>query len=826
MLGVYPFYVLMKGIFCMFVKLFSIRLRLFLFSLIILMILLILSTIPYRIFAETSGTTFYVDATLGDDGNACTSAGVDACATIGAAMSKASAGDSIQIAAGIYIENLQTPVSNLTIIGENTETTIIDGGGTGRVLWNTLPSTISDVTIRNGFADSSNLSGYGAGILATDALTLTNVTIMSNTGSTGSGITSQNASAVVILQNSRVISNSATSDGGGVYAYSFSTLSITNTLIAGNTAGFFGGGILQRWSSILSLANVTVRDNTAELQLGGGLYQSGGTLTATHSVFYHNQAISGAGVTLSDGVATFTNVTISENTATNDNGGVRTYNVIGPTIASIENSTIANNHNIGTTPNPVNGIQVGTNTTVTVKSSIIANNDTRNCNSTAPPTSAGYNLVDNYDCQFFDVGDQQNVDPKLGSLGDYGGATWTMPVLIGSPAIDAADNAACPPTDQRGIARPVDGNADGTTTCDIGAYEAQNQLTISDVSLAEGNSGTIGAVFTVTLVPTTTQVVSVTYATADGSAIAGNDYTATGGSLVFGVNEITKTISIPILGDTVDESDETFTVILSNPINAELIDAVGLGAIVDDDGLSSLTIADATVQEGDSGTIIAAFDVTLSPATESAIAVDYATANATASAGSDYIAVGDTLTFNAGETTKTISVTVNGDVVDEGSGETFTVNLSSPSGASLADSQAVGTITDDDDAQFGIYAPVNYTVMEGDSGTTSAVFTVTLSLQTQFTATVDYEAQSSTSLGFATVGSDFITTTGTLTFSAGETEQFITVPIIGDSYLEADERLSVQLSNGFPTVYIGAASATILNDDLWTTFIYLPLIVR
>jgi len=277
----------------------------------------------------------------------------------------------------------------------------------------------------------------------------------------------------------------------------------------------------------------------------------------------------------------------------------------------------------------------------------------------------------------------------------------------------------------------------------------------------------------------------------------------------------------------VDEADETFTVTLSNPTNAELIDAVGLGTIVDDDGLSTITIADVTVQEGNSGTVIAAFDVTLSPAAASSVSVDYATADSTATAGSDYTATGSTLTFSAGETTKTISVTVTGDVVDEGSAETFTVDLSNPSGAALADARAVGTITDDDSATFSLIGVSNGGQFpEGNSGTTPAVFTVTLSTPAQFVATVGYEASGGAGSGYATVGSDFITATGTLTFAAGETLHTITVLIIGDQYLEADEYFSVNLSNGSVPVFGTSAVGTIVNDDLYSSFIYLPLIVR
>ncbi len=138
----------------------------------------------------------------------------------------------------------------------------------------------------------------------------------------------------------------------------------------------------------------------------------------------------------------------------------------------------------------------------------------------------------------------------------------------------------------------------------------------------------------------------------------------------------------------------------------------------------SLSLRDATVTEGNSGTTTATFTVTLSPAATTAVTVNYATANGTATAGSDYVAASGTLTFSAGQTSKTIPVTVNGDTLGEPD-ETFVVNLSSPSGATILDAQGVGTIVNDDAVPNLSINDVSVT--EGNSGTTSATFTVTLS---------------------------------------------------------------------------------------------------
>src|SRR5690606_32160700 len=130
----------------------------------------------------------------------------------------------------------------------------------------------------------------------------------------------------------------------------------------------------------------------------------------------------------------------------------------------------------------------------------------------------------------------------------------------GSPAIDAGINNGCPLTDQRGLARPYDGDNDGTATCDIGAVEAGHQLVIEDSTVLEGTGGSNTAVFTVTLAPDYNGTVTVDYATQDGTASAPQDYTATGGTLTFAAGETTKTIEVPIVTDSADEAVEDFTV--------------------------------------------------------------------------------------------------------------------------------------------------------------------------------------------------------------------------------------------------------------------------
>ena len=333
-------------------------------------------------------------------------------------------------------------------------------------------------------------------------------------------------------------------------------------------------------------------------------------------------------------------------------------------------------------------------------------------------------------------------------------------------------------------------------------------LSIDDVTVVEGDAGTVDAVFTVSLSAASDQQVAVDYATADDTATAGSDYEVISGTLTFPALTTSQLITVVVNGDTLDELDETFFVNLSNPTNATIADGQGVGTIEDDDPPPSLSIDDVTVVEGDAGTVNAVFTVSLSAVSCQQVTVDYATADGTATAGEDYVAISGTLTFPAGTTTQNVTVVVNGDILDEGSHETFFVNLSSPSNATIADEQGVGTITDDDGVPSLSIDDV--TVVEGDAGTVDAVFTVSLSAASDQQVTVDYASAD----GTATAGEDYVATSGTLTFPAGITTQNVTVLVNGDILDEPDETFHVNLSNATNSAIAdGQGVGTISDDD-------------
>lgn len=222
-------------------------------------------------------------------------------------------------------------------------------------------------------------------------------------------------------------------------------------------------------------------------------------------------------------------------------------------------------------------------------------------------------------------------------------------------------------------------------------------LLANDISFAEGNSGNTIRTFTVALYPASTRTVTVDYETADGTAFDGTDYIGVLGTLTFFPGQTSKTIKVKIVGDTTYESNEVFYLELVNPGNAGLADGEGTATILNDDVAPTITITDRTLYENNSGTTSANFTVFLSAAAGVPVTVQYATANGTATAASDYGATSGTLTIPAGNVTGIITVSVIGDLSLEPD-ETFYVNLSNPTNAILADSQAVGTILNDDGA--------------------------------------------------------------------------------------------------------------------------------
>ncbi len=333
--------------------------------------------------------------------------------------------------------------------------------------------------------------------------------------------------------------------------------------------------------------------------------------------------------------------------------------------------------------------------------------------------------------------------------------------------------------------------------------EGPPALIVTDASAAEGD-GTMG--FQVLLTSGSASLVTVAYATASDSALETDDYTATSGSLTFTSGQTSKSISVPIVQDALSEDTETFTLDLSNASGAPVTAPQGIGSISDDDPDPSFSVDDVSIIEGAAGTASATFTVTLSAAAGRETAVDVSTSDVTATAGTDYTSTSSTLTFAPGETSKGFVVPVAGDLVFEGD-ETFGVILASQVNADLADAAGVGTVTDDDLTPALSIDDVSVT--EGSSGSTTAIFTVSLSHPSAFISSADW----STVDGSATAGADYVSGTDAVSFAVGQTSRTFAVTVQGDSVDEADETFSVVLANPAGSLIADDTGVGSIEDD-------------
>ncbi len=387
-------------------------------------------------------------------------------------------------------------------------------------------------------------------------------------------------------------------------------------------------------------------------------------------------------------------------------------------------------------------------------------------------------------------------------------------------------------------------------------------ISIGDVSVAEGNSGTTAAVFTVSLSGAAGVPVTIDYATADGTAVAGTDYAAAAGTLTFAAGQTSRTISVNVNGDTAVEPDETFIVNLSNPSGATIADGQGVGTITNDDtalpppgpqpvvwtslvGVSasgnSLTKT-AAAGWGNAGAVstqqIASGDgyveFTASERnTYRQLGLSFGDSNATYQDidFAFYLAGGNLNvhengvlkgTFGAFATGDVLRVAVVGGVVQYSrNGVVLYSSTKTPTYPLLVDTALYSTgATLKYAVILGSSSPPppppvqisigDVSVVEGNSGTTNAVFTVSLSGIAGVPVTVDF----ATADGTALAGSDYLAATGNLTFTPGQTSKTIAVVVNGDTAVEPDETFFVNLSNpSGATIADGQGVGTITNDD-------------
>lgn len=400
--------------------------------------------------------------------------------TLRAAVEQANNNNQADTVTFSVTNRITLPLGNLSVAADNGNALTIDGPGAGnltvagtnpvraRIFFVSLDAdaTIEGITIEGG--DPLPFAGGGGGINNAGTLTVRNALVIGNTATNGGGIYSQNGR--LKLENSTVHLNTGTINFGGIYI-SGNPATITGSTISGNETPGASGGIHIRTTD-LTMTDSTVSGNTAGGS-AGGINNSGGTLAVTGSAIHNNKADRGGGIfNQNRGTVNVTNSTVSLNEATSG-GGVNNAGAL-----NLANSTFSGNST---------GVLNQAVDLVAVRNTIIANSAGANCLGAGFDSSKGSNLEDTDTCRFDQPSDRTNTEPQLGPLADNGGPTRTHALQAGSPAIDAVQAAGVPgaaasepcgvTVDQRGIARPQDGNADGKAKCDIGSFELKGSAT-------------------------------------------------------------------------------------------------------------------------------------------------------------------------------------------------------------------------------------------------------------------------------------------------------------------------------------------------------------
>ncbi|HEX8053699.1 MAG TPA: choice-of-anchor Q domain-containing protein [Thermoleophilaceae bacterium] len=421
------------------------------------------------------------------------------------AANAASGADTINLPAGNYVLELSggdddnavgdlDVNGSLTLNGAGAGTTTVDAGDTEDRVFDVGPNggdalvvALRDLTVRDGNADFE-----GGGVRSSAQTTLQRVVVTGSAAFRGGGVAQTSSTTLLRILDSTITGNSGQQGGGVAHdagghsdtgavgvLIERSTIS-DNHAVPGGEGDPDGGGIAVNLDGDVRVRSSTISGNSAEGfqdASGGGAYVNGGLLEVTNSTVSGNSVTGGygGGIANTDGDLTVLNATIAGNSSTA--GGVTSRRIAAAAVQ-----------------NPGDPSQPGGNVdsfgdSNTFKNTIVAGGSPQNCRGRFNTvfTSSGHNLEDANTCGFDATGDAVNTDPQLGPLAANGGPTRTRALPKSSPAIDTADNAACPATDQRGIARaqPAGG------TCDKGAYERPG-LDLSITKLASAATVKVG----------------------------------------------------------------------------------------------------------------------------------------------------------------------------------------------------------------------------------------------------------------------------------------------------------------------------------------------
>ncbi len=359
------------------------------------------------------------------------------------------------------------------------------------------------------------------------------------------------------------------------------------------------------------------------------------------------------------------------------------------------------------------------------------------------------------------------------------------------------------------IGTDISGSDYGWFVDDIRVYtcSATPTFAFSSPTYSVGEAGPTASV-TINRTGSTTGTDSVHFSTADGTATAGSDYTAVSQDVSFSPGETAKTISIPITDDSAVENDETVSLALSSPsAGAMLGDPNAATLTIADNDVALLALSQSSYSVGEAGPS-ASITINRSRNTASAVSVHFATADGTATAGSDYTTVNQDVSFAAGETSKTVVVPITDDSLIEGN-ETVSLTLSGPSAEARLGSPSTATLTIVDDDRAFAFSSATYSV--GEAGPTASV-TINRIGSTAATDSVHF----STADGTATAGSDYTSVSQDVSFSPGESSKTVSIPITDDAAYEGNETVSLSLSIPSAGAALGdphAATLTIVDND-------------
>lgn len=630
---------------------------------------------------------------------------------------------------------------DVEIIGNSTT---IDGGTLARVFHIVGgATTMSDLVITNGTSPSNiniaNGRGGGLRVDGSATLNLTDVRVTANSAGAGAGLYVE---GTVELNRVTIDNNNSTGgSGGGIRASVNGTINGTNVTISDNQATGVGtptGGALRLFdNTAVTLTHATIASNQ---QAGGGFQirtTQNSNLTLVNSIVAEpngggNCQLANAVVgnnNLDDGTSCGFPVGESnlnpQLVALADNGGGTPTRALGlsPAIsAAIDRvpagfCTPTEDQRTASRPFDIPGFDQGG--TCDVGAFEFADIPALQVDDVSQDELDSGTSVMNFTVSLtaspvatVTVDYQTNDGTALLSDNDYvavppttltfapGIVSQTVPVTITGDTMPEADELFTVDLSNSSWATIADGQGQGTIRND----DVMPDVAIADApAVAEGNAlGDSTATFEVSLNVASTQLVTVTYQTVDGTAQAGIDYAPIlNGQLVFNPGETLKTISVQIVGDTFVDTPaaKDFFVDLVVVTGANVVDNRGRAVVNDDDALAlpTLSLSPAAADEGNSGTVNLSFEVRLSAASASPVSVDYATSNGSATADSDYTPASGTLVFAPGQTVQTIMITIISDGNNEAD-ETFQVTLSNPVNAVLGTAQATGTITNDDAA--------------------------------------------------------------------------------------------------------------------------------